>query len=187
MTRLYNGVSCMARNCNVRFIPRHIKHKYCSLQCKRREASRNYYLLHSDVANQANLRSHFKYHQQRLKQQRNRYHANKDIERLRGRLYALLNPQKAREIGRVHDGKRRAQKLKCADITLTTIEWEHIKAQYQYKCAYCDKVPTLLTQDHVIPLSKGGLHTASNIVPACAHCNLVKGNRDVEYFLRELL
>jgi len=30
--------------------------------------------------------------------------------------------------------------------------------------------------DHVIPLSKGGKHLPSNVVPACASCNSSKGN-----------
>ena len=34
-----------------------------------------------------------------------------------------------------------------------------------------------LTQDHVIPLSKGGQHIKENIVPACPSCNSKKGNR----------
>ncbi len=31
--------------------------------------------------------------------------------------------------------------------------------------------------DHVIPLSRGGGHAQDNIKPACARCNIKKGNR----------
>ena len=34
-----------------------------------------------------------------------------------------------------------------------------------------------LTMDHITPISKGGAHTASNIVPACQSCNSKKNNR----------
>lgn len=47
------------------------------------------------------------------------------------------------------------------------------------RCFYCQKQVgyALLTPDHIIPLSRGGHHTADNIVPACVSCNLGKGNR----------
>ena len=66
--------------------------------------------------------------------------------------------------------KRRARKLGCEN-NLTAGQWNIIKAAYGYRCAYCGKKPKLLTKDHIIPLSKGGGHTANNIVPACRSCN----------------
>ena len=36
---------------------------------------------------------------------------------------------------------------------------------------------TRLTLDHVIPRSKGGLHTWENVTTACESCNSQKGNR----------
>ena len=45
-------------------------------------------------------------------------------------------------------------------------------------CAYCGKQitnPDDLTQDHQLPLSRGGQTKASNLVPACIHCNREKG------------
>lgn len=44
------------------------------------------------------------------------------------------------------------------------------------RCHYCHEFKPL-TMDHVIPVSKGGPHTASNIVPACQPCNSRKGAR----------
>ena len=47
-----------------------------------------------------------------------------------------------------------------------------LQLAFDHRCAYCDRRRKgRLTQDHVTPLSKGGSHTASNIVPACASCN----------------
>lgn len=57
-----------------------------------------------------------------------------------------------------------------------------LKKAWGYKCAYCNCTPTALTQDHVVPVTKGGEHTISNIVPACQSCNSAKGNRDVVEF-----
>ncbi|QNE74017.1 HNH endonuclease [Streptomyces finlayi] len=48
-----------------------------------------------------------------------------------------------------------------------------IMRRWGYRCAYCDARAMHL--DHVHPLSKGGADKASNILPACAGCNLSKG------------
>jgi 5-methylcytosine-specific restriction endonuclease McrA len=48
-----------------------------------------------------------------------------------------------------------------------------------YACQYCGDQPgsELLSIDHVIPKSKGGLTTWENCVTACTTCNHRKGNR----------
>ena len=76
----------------------------------------------------------------------------------------------------------RKKRIKNATINdLTLAQWKEIKAAYGHRCMYCP--PTCwrcrdkkhkLTMDHIIPLSKGGNHTASNIVPACHSCNSKK-------------
>lgn len=52
-------------------------------------------------------------------------------------------------------------------------------------CRYCDIEvsewfgdghPQFLTLDHVIPLSRGGMGTADNLVVACSSCNNAKAN-----------
>lgn len=60
--------------------------------------------------------------------------------------------------------------------TLTLEEWKAIKARYQNRCAYCHQRRPL-TKDHLVPLSKGGFHTAINVIPACKSCNSKKGAR----------
>lgn len=63
---------------------------------------------------------------------------------------------------------------------LTAPQWREILERYQHRCAYCGCKIDKLTMDHVIPLSKGGKHSADNVVPACAHCNQVKSVRTPE-------
>lgn len=43
-----------------------------------------------------------------------------------------------------------------------------------------------LQLDHMIPVSRGGANWPSNLVPCCAHCNYLKGNRTYFEFLRDL-
>ncbi|HEY9643395.1 MAG TPA: HNH endonuclease [Coleofasciculaceae cyanobacterium] len=45
-----------------------------------------------------------------------------------------------------------------------------------HTCQYCGSTRNL-TIDHLIPRSKGGLHTWDNVVTACGTCNSQKGDR----------
>lgn len=72
---------------------------------------------------------------------------------------------------------RRKHQIKATDCSLTRDQWKEIKRRFGYACAYCGKVQKKPEMDHVIPLSKGGPHSAENIVPACRTCNATKGDR----------
>ena len=85
-------------------------------------------------------------------------------------LYAQTHPEK--NIARKQ--RRRARLLDAPRNDLTARQWMKIKAAYNYRCVYCGTKPKHLTQDHLTPLSKGGSHTASNVVPACKPCNSKK-------------
>ena len=56
-------------------------------------------------------------------------------------------------------------------------DWERIQDRYENRCAYCLEYTECMTMDHIIPVSKGGKHHKSNIIPACKSCNSRKGNR----------
>jgi 5-methylcytosine-specific restriction endonuclease McrA len=47
-----------------------------------------------------------------------------------------------------------------------------------FTCQYCGESPgrQLLTVDHVIPRSRGGVHDWENLVTACTRCNQKKGS-----------
>ena len=49
----------------------------------------------------------------------------------------------------------------------------------RFHCQYCsgDFATNELTFDHVIPKSRGGRTSWTNVVTACSPCNLLKGNR----------
>ncbi len=83
----------------------------------------------------------------------------------------MNHPEEAK-IKKRHDAKvRKAKKRGASCNDLTQAQWEEIQASYRFRCVYCGKKVKNLTQDHLTPLSKGGSHTASNIVPACRSCN----------------
>lgn len=60
--------------------------------------------------------------------------------------------------------------------TLTAEQWTAALAVHAGKCHYC-KEAEATTGDHDLPVSRGGAHTAENVVPACLRCNQQKGER----------
>lgn len=79
--------------------------------------------------------------------------------------------------------KRKALKKGAKVCDFTAAQWEQMKIDHEFRCFYCKKQFDKLTQDHCLPLSRGGDHTTSNIVPACGACNNKKNNRTLEEFL----
>lgn len=54
-----------------------------------------------------------------------------------------------------------------------------------WRCAYCDShLERQATLDHVIPVSRGGPTCRSNLVAACASCNVAKSDQPLERWYR---
>lgn len=87
------------------------------------------------------------------------------------REYRRAHPEKSQTNTR----QRRAQKANAPQNDLTHAQWLEIQAAQDHCCYYCGKrCKGKLTQDHIIPLSKGGSHTVSNVIGACRSCNSKK-------------
>jgi 5-methylcytosine-specific restriction endonuclease McrA len=54
---------------------------------------------------------------------------------------------------------------------------KNILRRDHHACQYCGRRGDRLTVDHVVPRSRGGDTTWTNVVAACLRCNLNKGNR----------
>jgi 5-methylcytosine-specific restriction endonuclease McrA len=103
-------------------------------------------------------------------------------EKIRRKLYKQSHPDIIREQKR-RWSKKHPKQGHCGGIRKEA--FEKIKAKYGYKCAICGKQEPFLnqywhylTQDHIIPRSKGGRkRCASNIQPLCWSCNIKKSNK----------
>lgn len=76
--------------------------------------------------------------------------------------------------------KNKRNRMKMASEGSHTFgEWELLKKQYGYTCLACGKKPPEITlsEDHIIPLSRGGSDYIENIQPLCRSCNSKKYNK----------
>ena len=95
--------------------------------------------------------------------------------------WAKENPEKASLISQ-------RRRVRIANATLVPFTAEQLAGRLDYfgrKCYLKLEGCTGEYQhlDHVIPLSRGGLHALPNLRPACQSCNLRKGNK----LLKELV
>lgn len=110
------------------------------------------------------------------------YYQHKDERREYNARWNKNNPGKSTLYWR----KRKAIQNGASLVDFTDLQWKELLGKYDYSCAYCGASNIKLQQDHVHPVSRGGNHTASNIVPACISCNSSKKDRTLEQWKRTL-
>ena len=106
------------------------------------------------------------------------------------RVYRLNNPEKTAEARRKYArdkpwdssfrcARRRAMKQN-AEGSHTRQEWLDLCEKYEHKCLCCGE-ETNLSEDHIVPITKGGSDYISNIQPLCRSCNSRKSTKTIDY------
>ena len=79
--------------------------------------------------------------------------------------------------------RRRKQRMSRVMHDLTESQWTALLEAWG-GCAYCGSASHQLQRDCMLPISRGGRYTLSNVVPACRSCNASKCNAEVTTWLR---
>lgn len=90
--------------------------------------------------------------------------------------------EKGRVLSRVNSSKRYARKIK-ASVGLSKYEEGEMKQIYAHAVRVSNKLHIPFHVDHIVPLSKGGLHHPSNMQICPASWNMSKNNRNTERWL----
>jgi len=95
---------------------------------------------------------------------------------------AYLRKWRSEHIDEVRNlARRREARLRGAVGSHTAREWYEKLELFAHLCAYCGEAKPL-TEDHRIPVSRGGSDYIENIVPACRPCNSRKRTKtDLEF------
>jgi len=113
-----------------------------------------------------------------------RYRAEHPEYLVRKNEYEKMHPEKRR----IRENRRRAIK-RNAPGSHTIREFYGLCESLHWRCVYCGTAVTKKTvsQDHKIPLSRGGSDSIENIAPSCRSCNFHKSVKTVDEFVGTLL
>jgi hypothetical protein len=96
------------------------------------------------------------------------YLAHREERRAAGKVWHAAHPE-----NHAHSSARRRARKVGNGGTHTLKQWQDKCAMLANVCIYCGEAKPL-TRDHNIPLTRGGTHDISNVLPACLSCNLAK-------------
>jgi 5-methylcytosine-specific restriction endonuclease McrA len=79
----------------------------------------------------------------------------------------------------IYEAARRARKAGGEGV-VNDGDWQRLVEILGNACLKCGSLDKI-TQDHVVPLSKGGQHHPTNLQPLCRTCNEIKQARIADY------
>jgi 5-methylcytosine-specific restriction endonuclease McrA len=165
---------------------------------KKQLVKRRYRLAHMGAHRDENKRYREAHPDRVRKLKKRQYLENRAQTIARSKQWAARNAAKRSEIrkkwkrqhplqAQIDFARRRARQAGVLN-DLTASQWRNVLASFGNTCAYawlggCSTRHSI-TQDHLVPISRGGDHTLTNVVPACGSHNYSKVDKTaLEYLL----
>jgi 5-methylcytosine-specific restriction endonuclease McrA len=79
--------------------------------------------------------------------------------------------------------RRRKKRMDGVEHDLSDGQWAALMEAWG-GCAYCGGQGAALQKDTMLPISRGGRYTLTNVVPACRSCNASKCNLELTLWMR---
>jgi 5-methylcytosine-specific restriction endonuclease McrA len=100
-------------------------------------------------------------------------------ERQRKATWRKANPE-ANRASRLRD--KAVRRAKQANVPYEDVDYKALYVKYRCRCGICGLTVdwAVVQWDHIVPIGNGG-HIASNLQPAHAFCNAMKGNRSLAW------
>jgi 5-methylcytosine-specific restriction endonuclease McrA len=168
-----DGLASWCRDCEAALA----RKAYANDPVKSKETTRKYRAEHAEqerVRMREYNAQYYEEHLEETKRKAREYH-HQHPDEVRTRRKAYKSTPVGRTNKRVAHQRRRAIK-KNADGNHTSAEWLAMLDWFGNVCLKCGTVEDI-TEDHVIPLTKGGSNSIDNMQPLCRYCNVSKGNR----------
>lgn len=139
---------------------------------KVKERKAEYYREHREAHAEAGRRWRETNRERHRELARKAYERNRPAYIARAAAWGAAHPEQRRE-------QVRRRRARLAGSVVERVDYAAILAEHGPVCHICggEISPSDLHFDHVIPVSRGGAHSAENIRPAHARCNIAKGAR----------
>lgn len=158
------------------------------------EYGRRYYVEHREERIKYNYRWQQENPEKVVEQHRRYYEKHREEIGRQTLRWQREHPEKVAEYARLHKQRypeKNRERARIRRARKAGAEGSHAHEEFiilcelvGWKCLYCGKPHTdfPLTEDHIVPISRGGSDDISNIQPLCQHCNSVKGIKDIDYW-----
>lgn len=150
---------------------------YSCKEC-RKAKSRAYYARNTERVIKASKAYYDNNPQTCTSQRREYYRRNAAIIKQRVKEWTEANREQTRLNKKISSANRRDKNLAGS---ITKQQWIDLCAKYGNCCLCCGSSDSVLTIDHIVPVSAGGSSDISNIQPLCLSCNDRKAQRTIDY------
>ena len=180
-SRSKDGLAAWCKECNSAYQKQRLKDNP-----DKDKATKLAWKLANEQKVKAYEKSYYQENKERLNQSNSEWRkANIEQKKKADKQWAINNPQKVKINGfnwRLRNPEkvslarqlRRARLYKASLFLVTSKDIRRILAK---DCLYCGQPSRHI--DHIVPLSRGGLHSVGNLAASCEPCNLQKNNKTI--------